>query len=194
MPTSSRVEKIRKIAAQRQEGIVVLEDIYDPHNAAAVLRTCEAFGFQTVFFVFKKQKKFSPKSIGKTTSASANKWLNFKIFTSITACLRELKKAGFYTYATVLDPHARPLYQTKFQRKKIALLFGNEHTGLSETAIALADYKLYLPMRGFVQSLNLSVTAAICLYELTRQRQKDYQKYLLPKHISQELIKKWLKQ
>lgn len=191
MPTSARVEKIRKVAAQRQEGIVVLEDIYDPHNAAAVLRTCEAFGFQTVFFVFEKQKKFNPKSIGKATSASANKWLNFKIFTSITACLRELKKTGFQTYATVLNPHAKPLYQITFQ-KKIALLFGNEHTGLSETAIDLADHKLHLPMRGFVQSLNLSVTAAICLYELTRQRQKNYQKYLLPKHIRYDLIKKWL--
>lgn len=172
---------------------MVLEDIHDPHNAAAVLRTCEAFGFQKIFFVFEKQKKFNPKKIGKTTSASANKWLDFKVFASTAACLRQLKKAGFQTYATILDPHARPLHETGFQNKKIALLFGNEHAGLSQTAINLADHKLYLPMQGFVQSLNLSVTAAICLYELTRQRQKNHRKYLLPKAESQSLIKKWLK-
>ena len=170
-----------------------MEDIYDPHNAAAVLRTCEAFGFQKVFFIFEKQKKFNPKRIGKTTSASANKWLDFQVFPSTSACLRQLKKAGFHTYATVLDPDAQPLYQTSFPSKKIALLFGNEHAGLSKTAVSLADHKLYLPMQGFVQSLNLSVTAAICLYELTRQRHKNYQKYLLPKNASQSLIKKWLK-
>jgi len=193
VPTQSRTERIKQVAAQRQNGVVVLEDIHDPHNAAAVLRTCEAFGFQKVFFIFGKQKKFNPKKIGKATSSSANKWLDFKIFDSTENCLRDLKKQGYTTYATVLDEKARTLFKASFTEPKTALLFGNEHSGLSETALKLADKKIYIPMKGFVQSLNLSVTAAICLYEVSRQRQRHLEKFLLGKKERLELQKNWLK-
>lgn len=193
MITQKRLEKIRAVAKRRQQGIIVLEDIYDPHNAAAVLRTADAFGIQKVYFIFEKQKKFNPKKVGKTTSSSANKWLDFKIFDSTEKCLKELKKQGYYTLATILDSRAKSIFKTKFTQSKIALLLGNEHAGLSATAINLSDAHIYIPMQGFVQSLNLSVTAAVCMYEMSRQRQKSAKKFGLSKKQQQQLFKNWQK-
>jgi tRNA (guanosine-2'-O-)-methyltransferase len=192
MLSNKRTATIQRVARQRQQGIVVLEDIHDPHNAAAVLRSCEAFGIQQVYFIFDQEAKFNPEKIGKAASSSANKWLDFTIFNSAKKCLQNLHRKGFQTYATVITPDARSIFQTQFTRGKIALLFGNEHRGLSETTIKLAQHKLYIPMRGMVQSLNLSVTAAICLYELTRQRQGNH-KTGLPKKDQTLLIKQWSK-
>lgn len=168
--TSTRQRKIKQVTDNRQPAIVILEDIHDPHNAAAVWRSCDAFGIGTVYLIFNKEEEFNPKKIGKATSASANKWLNFKIFHSIEECLEEVKKLGYKTYATVLDKEAKSIYETKFV-EKAAIMLGNEHAGLSETAIKMADFKIYIPMMGMVQSLNLSVTAGICVFEYSRQRQ-----------------------
>lgn len=199
------MQKIRTSASRRQEGIVVLEDIYDPHNAAAVLRSCEAFGIQKVYFIqhhflkvksgagfiFEKGKKFNPKKIGKATSSSANKWLDFEVFDSTKKCFKKLKRQGYSIVATVLDDKAKSIFRTKFTKPKIALCIGNEHAGLSAEAIELSDQRIYIPMRGFVQSLNLSVTAAICLFELSRQRQESAKKFLLPRREQNLLIKNW---
>ena len=170
MPTTERQEKIKRVTQSRQEGVIVLEDIYDPHNAAAVFRSCDAFGFQKVCLIFEQEKEFNPKKVGKVSSASANKWLDFEIYDSTEKCLQDLKKQGYEVCVTVLDDEAQDLFKTKLNKEKVALVFGNEHRGVSEQAIKMADRKIYIPMRGFVQSLNLSVTAAIFMYELTRQR------------------------
>jgi len=170
--TQLRLEKIKQILDKRQTGTIILEDMYDPHNAAAVFRTVEAFGFATVHLVFDKEITFNPKKVGKKSSASANKWLEFVIHSSIDECIEHLKKQGFTIFATAIDEHAQSIYETNLAIPKVALMFGNEHRGLSKKAMELADHTLYIPMRGFVQSLNLSVTAAICLYEITRQRHK----------------------
>lgn len=171
MPTKNRLQKLKIVASNRQPGfIVVLENIHDPHNAAAILRTCEGFGIQEVYFIFDKQKSYNPAKVGKVSSSSANKWLSFKIFRSIKECLRELKKKGYETVATILDKDAENLYEADLTSKKIALLVGNEHAGLSAEALAKAERKLYIPMKGFVQSFNVSVTAAIFLFEIARQR------------------------
>lgn len=191
MPTSRRLQKISDVALARQQGVVVLQDIYDPHNAAAVLRSCEALGLQKVYFIFEKGKKFNPRKIGKLASASANKWLDFETFDSTKKCFSKLKLQGYTIYATVLDAKAKSIFKTKFTNPKVALCFGNERMGLSSEAVQAADIHLYIPMRGFVQSLNLSVTAAICLYELYRQRAKSASKFLLPKTGQTKLIKKW---
>lgn len=171
----------------------MLEDIYDPHNAAAVFRTAEAFGIQKVFLIFEKQKRFNPRKVGKVTSASANKWLTFTIYTSTEKCFKDLKKLGYKTYATILDASAKPLYATNLtKQKKTALVFGNEHTGLSEKAIKHSNYKIYIPMQGFVQSLNLSVTAAICMAELSRQRQQTkVSNFLLSSTERKKLLGLW---
>jgi tRNA (guanosine-2'-O-)-methyltransferase len=168
--TPARVAKIQKLVDGRQQGIVVLEDISDPHNAAAVLRSCDAFGFHKVFFIFHEEKRFNPAKIGKLSSASGNKWLEFEIFSSTAECFARLKELGFTTVATALTDKSESIFEIDLSEPKIALLFGNEHRGLSEEALQLSDKTLLIPMRGMVQSLNLSVTAAICLFETTRQR------------------------
>jgi tRNA (guanosine-2'-O-)-methyltransferase len=170
MHTERRRERLIEVARARQQGVVVLEDIHDPHNAEAVFRSCDAMGFQRVCLVFEKSEPFDPRRIGKISSASANKWLTFETYDSTTDCLGRLHDEGYELVATVLAEDAEPIFEADFTSPRTALLFGNEHRGLSEQAVALADRKLMIPMRGMVQSLNLSVTAALCLYELTRQR------------------------
>jgi tRNA (guanosine-2'-O-)-methyltransferase len=191
MLTQNRLKKIKTVAAQRMRGVIILEDIHDPHNAAAVLRTADAFGIQKVYFIFGKEKKFNPKKIGKATSSSANKWLDFEIFASPKDCFKKLKRQGYTILATVLDAKAKSIFKTKFSEKKIALCFGNEHAGLSQEAIDLSDAHIYIPMQGFVQSLNLSVTTAVCMYELFRQRQTSPAKFALSKAEQNKLIKNW---
>ena len=180
MGLSQREAKIRTVVKNRQAGfIVVLEDIHDPHNAAAILRTCDAFGVQDIYFIFDKEKRYNPKRIGKSSSSSANKWLSFKVFNSIQECLKVLKKSGYEIIATALTPKSNNFFKTKLLHKKIALLVGNEHQGLSESAIKLADQVIAIPMQGMVQSLNVSVTAGIFIAEIIRQRQKNIRHYHL---------------
>lgn len=166
-----RVERIKCIMEQRQSGIiVVLEDIHDPHNAAAILRTCDALGIQTVYFIFEKEEKYNPQKIGKASSSSANKWLDFTLFDSTYQCINTLKQDGYTIVATALTEKSESLTTAKFPEKKIAILVGNEHGGLSKTAIDMADRVIMIPMLGFVQSLNVSVATAIVLWEIIKQR------------------------
>jgi tRNA (guanosine-2'-O-)-methyltransferase len=190
--TDSRKEKIEKVSSQRQEGVVILEDIHDPHNAAAVLRSCDAFGIQKVCFIFEKQEPFNPKRIGAASSSSANKWLDFEVYASTKECIDSLHSRGYVIYGTALDPKAKSLTETKLEEKKLGLMFGNEHSGLSSTAIAMADHIIYIPMQGMVQSLNISVTAAVCLYALfTTRESKGLKNYYLDNQSKETLIKEW---
>jgi tRNA (guanosine-2'-O-)-methyltransferase len=185
-----RLARIKSVAAGRQQGVIVLQDIHDPHNAAAVFRTADAFGVQKIYLIFEQGRRFNPRRVGKATSASANKWLDFEVFYSTKKCFDQLKRQGYNIVATVLDAKAKSIFKIKFTSPKIALCFGNEHAGLSPLAIVLSDVHIYIPMRGFVQSLNLSVTAAICLYEMSRQRNFS-KKFLLSKPEQNKLITSW---
>lgn len=182
-----REEKIKKVIENRQEGVIVLENIADPHNAGAVWRTAEGLGFQKIYLVYSQEKAINPKRIGKASSSSANKWLSFKIFKNINDCYRELKKDGFQILATVLDEEAKNLQSVNLGVKKIAVVLGNEHRGLSQEAIEGADEKIYIPMKGMVQSFNISVTAAMVMYEINRQR--GQKRMGLKKKEQAELIK-----
>ncbi len=170
MPTPERMQRYREIAAKRQRGAVVLEDIHDPHNAEAVFRTCEAFGFQRVCLIFDQEEPFDPRTVGKLTSASANKWLDFDVYGSARECLDALHREGYEVAATVTAGEAEELFGADLTEPRLAVMLGNEQRGLSEEAVALADRRLMIPMTGMVRALNLSVTAAIALYEVTRQR------------------------
>lgn len=190
MTSAVRLEKIRKIIASRQRDfVVVLEDVHDPHNAAAVLRTAEAFGVPAVYFIFEREKAYNPRRVGKASSASANKWVDAKVFRSTKECLAGLKRSGYRICATALDSASRSIFSCRFD-KKVALLFGNEHRGLSEQALNLADDRLMIPMRGMVQSLNISVTAAICIYEVSRRRAKSGKNFALSLREQKALFKR----
>lgn len=171
----SRRNKIISVVKQRQAGIiVVLEDIHDPHNAAAILRTCDGIGMQNVYFIFEKETEYNPKKIGKASSSSANKWLNFQIFHSTETCLTKLHNEGYTIIATALTQTSESLMTATFQEPKIALFVGNEKNGLSPGAITRADRTLMIPMLGFVQSLNVSVATGIILWEITKQRMNKF--------------------
>lgn len=192
MPTEERVQKIKRIAQQRQQGIVIIEDVYDPHNAEAVIRSCDGFGIQEVWFIFDKQPRFNPRRVGKATSSSANKWLDYRTFESVEECISEAKNQGYEVIATVLDNTSESLYEAKFENPKMAILLGNEKEGLSEKAAGMADRKIIIPMKGFVQSFNLSVTASIFLFELTRQRSKNPEAFALPQQAAKLLTENFL--
>lgn len=170
-----RLNRITQVVKNRQDGIiVVLEDIHDPHNSAAILRTCDAMGIQNVWYIFEKEKRYNPKKVGKATSSSANKWLDFQIFDSTDACIDTLKKEGYVIAVTALSDKSVSLMEKKFDEQKIAIIVGNEHSGVSETAIKSADIMIRIPMFGFVQSLNVSVAAAMVLWEITKQRNTNH--------------------
>jgi len=181
VPTPERVQRFREVAEGRQQGVVVLEDIHDPHNAEAVFRSCDAFGFQRVCLIFDQEEPFDPRRVGKLTSSSANKWLDFATYDSAEACLDALHEDGYEVVATVAGGEAEDLFEADLTASRIAVMLGNEQRGLSPEAVALADRLVTIPMAGMVRSLNLSVTAALLLYEVTRQRrQAGFEEYLLP--------------
>ncbi len=144
-----------------------MENIHDPHNVSAVLRSCDAAGILQVELLYTVEK--FPK-IGRKSSSSANKWLARRRHTSVRECYAALRREGFAIYATHLAEDARPLHDLDLTRPS-ALVFGNEHRGVSEEAVRLADAAVRIPMMGMIQSLNVSVAAAVALFEALRQRQ-----------------------
>ncbi len=179
MPTDERLEKLKRVAEARQAGLtVVIEDIFDPHNLGAISRSCDAFGVQQIHVIFQTHPPFDPKEAGKNSSTATNKWLEYRIHRGTGDALRALKAEGWQLVATALDGEAESIFEADFRAPRIALLFGNEKTGLSPAALALADRKIMIPMRGIAQSMNVSVSAALCMYEVTRQRQARYPQFL----------------
>ncbi len=195
MISKIRLKKFELVAKNRQAGLaLVLEDIHDPHNAAAILRTCDGLGIQDVYVIFEKEKYYNIRRIGKVSSSSANKWLTFHIFRSTKECFAELKRKKYEIIATTLDKKSENASRTTLLTPRLALVVGNEHRGISETAAKLADRKLYLPMAGFVQSFNVSVTTALFLYEITRQRRaSSANRYKLSKKETVKLLRDFKK-
>lgn len=194
MQSISRQEKIEKVIQKRQEGIIVFEDLHDPHNAAAVLRSCDGFGFQKAYYIFEKEKKYNPKKIGKASSTSANKWLTIGVFDTTKSCFDKLKSDGYTIFATTLNPKNQiNLYEElPTLGPKIAIVFGNEFAGISEYASENSDYHLFIPMRGFVQSFNISVCAGLVLGEITRKRvAKGMENFLLSDSEKNHLRQTW---
>ena len=169
--TPAREKRIKEVLTRRQKGlVVVLEDIHDPHNAAAIMRTCDAFGVGEVWLVFDKEKSYNPKRVGKSSSSSANKWLTFRKFKGAGECLDELRKEKYFIVATGLRGKTKDIFSAELSKRKIALIVGNEHRGVSEAFLEEADSVVTIPMRGFVESLNVSVATALFIYEITRAR------------------------
>ncbi len=174
MPTEERLNKLRRIARQRQSGLtVIIEDVFDPHNLGAITRSCDAFGIQEINIIFDTHPEFDPKEVGKNSSTATNKWLNYRAHHGSEKALRTLKEEGWHIVATALDPNAESIFEADLSQPRLALLLGNEKDGLSATALRAADRLVTIPMRGIAQSMNVSVTAALFLYEVTRQRRQQ---------------------
>ena len=184
-----RIDRIRNVVENRQENlIVVLEDVHDPHNASAILRTCDALGIQNVWFAFETEQRYNPGKIGKASSSSANKWLDFAVFDSSASCIEALKQQGYSIVVTALTDASVSLMEYRAGNGKIAVVVGNEHRGVSDAMLAASDTVLQIPMFGFVQSLNVSVATAIVLWEITRQRRQQGTECLIPEEKKGKLL------
>lgn len=190
--TEKRIQKITTVLQSRQYDLrVVLENIHDPHNVSAIFRTCDAVGVPKVALLYYIEK--FPK-IGKKSSASAFKWVEREKFDAVKKCYDALRKENFYIYVSSISDDAEDFFNLDLTQK-IAFVFGNEHRGVSEEAVHLSDKKFKIPMFGMVQSLNVSVSAAIVLYESLRQRVKNglYNKNNLSQQELMMMIEKWAK-
>jgi tRNA (guanosine-2'-O-)-methyltransferase len=166
-PSERRAGKFRRVLAQRQPDLtVVMENIHDPHNVSAVLRSCDAVGVLCVDLLYNVEK--FPR-VGRKSSSSANKWLERRSYTTVDECYAALRQGGFRIYATHLSAGAVSLYDLDLT-VPVALVLGNEHRGVSDEAAEKADGNFHIPMMGMIQSLNVSVAAAVSLYEALRQR------------------------
>jgi len=163
----ARVDAV--VAGRTRTLTVVMEAFCDPQNVNAVLRTCEAFGVQEIHAV---EGPMKPWDRNKKISQNADKWLDVRRWRSTGECLAHLKAEGFAIYATHLGEGSRPLGSLSFAGK-VALVFGNEKRGVSDEALALAEARYAIPMRGFVQSLNVSVAAAISLATAVERREAE---------------------
>jgi tRNA (guanosine-2'-O-)-methyltransferase len=165
--SDQRLQKIKDVVHWRQFSLrVVMENIHDPHNVSAVFRTCDAVGVPKISLLYNVE---SFPRISKTSSSSANKWIEVEKFKDTKDCFDELRSQGFKIYSSMLNKNAVNLYEIDLAQK-VALVFGNEKRGVSANAEKLADETFYIPMRGMIQSLNVSVAAAVTLYEAQRQR------------------------
>ena len=190
--TDKRTAKINRVISSRQPSLkLVLENIHDPHNVSAIFRTCDAAGIPKVSLVYNSEP--FPK-IGKKSSASSFKWVEKEKYKSIESCYEQLHLEGFKIYASAISAKAKNIFDLEFTGK-IAIAFGNEHRGLSGEAVDLADEIFFIPMYGMVQSLNVSVSAAITIYEALRQRLKKglYDKSELSEDDIRRLVDEWSK-
>jgi tRNA (guanosine-2'-O-)-methyltransferase len=191
MLTPERLERIRGVLQKRQPDLtVIFEDVNDPHNISAVLRTCDSVGIYEVFIITTFESK--PRRLGVKSSASAKKWIKANYFTSVEECFKEVRKRYNKIYSTRLTEQSASLYDLNLV-ESCALVFGNEHSGVSELASSLSDGNFLILQVGMTQSLNISVACAVTLYEAFRQRMAagKYEQTGFTKHQFDELYKEW---
>lgn len=189
--TPERESKLKAVLARRQPDLtVVLENVFDPHNISAVMRSCEAVGIQEIYVLNTKIPRH--KKWGSRSSSSAAKWLTIHQFSDAPACLEALRKKYKRIYTTHLSTDAVGLYQMDFT-EPIALVFGNEHAGVSDEFRAQADGNFIIPQVGIIQSLNISVACAVTIYEAYRQKAAagHYDSVRLPADQYGALWKQW---
>ncbi|MGK2862181.1 MAG: TrmH family RNA methyltransferase [Chitinophagaceae bacterium] len=189
--TPERLEKLSAVLKKRQQDMtIVLENVFDPHNISAVMRTCDAVGLQDIYILNTKiarHKKWGPRS-----SSSAAKWLSIHQYENAEECFLSLRNKYSSILTTHLGSDAVSLYQVDFT-KSIALIFGNEHSGVSDEIREMADGNFMIPQVGIIQSLNISVACAITLYEAFRQKNiaGHYQNASLQDSRYNELLLEW---
>ncbi len=189
--TPERHKRLTSVLDKRQGDItLVLENVFDPHNISAVMRTADAVGLQDIYILNTKIPRH--KKWGAKSSSSAAKWLTIHQFDNAEECFSSLRKR----YSTILTTHlssdAVSLHQLDL-KQPIALVFGNEHSGVSDEIRALADGNFIIPQVGIIQSLNISVACAVTLYEAFRQKTNagHYNQRSLEDVRYGELLKGW---
>jgi len=161
--TPERLQRIEEVVGSRTDDLVlVLDGIADPHNSSAVLRSADAFGVQSVHVIVGEHGFRASRGVSKGT----HRWLDVVRYESAQACARRLKQDGYAIYVAAMGAETQP--EDLHDRSRLAVVFGNEHRGVSPDMQSFADGTFSIPMRGFVDSLNVSVAAAITMQALAR--------------------------
>jgi tRNA (guanosine-2'-O-)-methyltransferase len=189
--TPERTARLESVLAKRQTGLtVVLENVADPHNVSAVMRTCDAVGIQDIYILNTRIPRH--KKWGARSSSSAAKWLTVHHFDDVSICVQALRKKYDKLYSTHLSRDSKDLYDLNLT-EKVALVFGNEHSGVSDELQSLVDGNFIIPQVGIIQSLNISVACAVSIYEAMRQKRNagHYNDMQLKGEELQELRTVW---
>jgi len=190
--TPQRRQNIINALNKRQGNLtLVLENVFDPHNISAVMRSCDAVGVQELYIL---NTRIAPHRYwGSKSSRSANKWLTIHQFTNAEECFTEVRKKYSRVLTTQLSETSVSLYEVDFV-ESIALVFGNECFGVSEDLQKFADGSFVIPQVGMIKSLNISVACAVTLYEAFRQKNLagHYEQGSLPREEYNKLYKEWV--
>ncbi|QED36743.1 RNA methyltransferase [Antarcticibacterium arcticum] len=186
--TPGRRELFNKVIAQRTNHFTVAtEDVYQLHNTSAVIRSCDVFGVQNIHVIEERNRK----KIDREIAMGAQKWVSLNRHHSSAECITHLKENGYQIVATI--PHGKAVNLADFDiSKPSAIFFGTEKDGLSQEVITAADAFLKIPMMGFTDSLNISVSAAIILQHLTQKIKESNIKWELTENEKNALKYDWL--
>lgn len=191
--SETRRTKFDEVLKYRTRHItIVLEDLYQPHNASAVLRSCDIFGIQDIHIIENK----NAYTVNKDIAMGSPKWLNLHKYrkhenNSLT-CIKNLKERGYRIIATSPNENVSTIDELTIE-KPLALFFGTELTGISETVMEQADEFVKIPMYGFTESFNISVSAALCLRSIIEKLHKSNIEWHLNDLEKEELLLKWLR-
>ena len=192
--TESRFTLFKKVLSERTRYITVLmEDIFQSQNASAVLRTCDCTGIQDVHIVEQRNEY----EINRDVALGANQWLSLHYHNqgkdNIYSAVKALKEQGYRIVATTPDTDGTTPESFDLEEGKVALMFGTELNGLTERALGLADEYIQIPMVGFTESFNISVSAAITLYTLRKRLELSGIDWLLGEDEQSTLLLNWLR-
>lgn len=168
--TAHKKSVMEKVLAKRTRFLtVVLEDIFKPHNASAVIRTCDCFGLQDIHVI----EKTIEYKVNPYVTRGASQWVDLHKYhrkdgSSVDLCFESLRAKGYKIFGTSPAPSSISIYDLQ-PTEKLALVFGNEHEGISEEVKTKADGLVHIPMLGFTDSFNISVSASIFLYDLVKK-------------------------
>ncbi len=165
------MQKFRETARRRQPNLtVILENVHDHHNISAVLRSCDSVGIQEIFVLYTEESLTEDHlRLSKKISSGARRWVDVHFYKDPAACFTHVRGKYDKVYCTCLEEEPVSLYSLDLTQS-VALLFGNEHDGVSEISLANSDGNFIIPQMGMVQSLNISVACAVSIYEAFRQR------------------------
>ena len=166
--TPERKNKIKQVLSKRQTDItVVLENVHNPHNISAIMRTCDAVGIQTIYII---TTTIAPQKFwGRRSNAGVADWMTIHQFTDVKSCIDEVKKHHEVIITTALKENSKTVFDVDFTTN-LAVVFGNEANGISDELLSYADENFVIPQVGIIPSLNVSVSCAVSLYEALRQK------------------------
>lgn len=192
--TENRFSLFRRVVKMRTRYLtVLLEDIYQPQNASAVLRTCDCLGIQDVHIVEQRNEY----EVNRDVALGSDQWLTMNYYrdggSNVQAAIHTLKEMGYRVLATSPHREGSTPESLDLEKGKIAMMFGTELNGLTDQALALADEFIKIPMVGFTESYNISVSAAVIMYQLRNRMEQSAIEWRLNDTEQEELLLRWLK-